>query len=101
MKIYLTKTWSIERTRSAYVLKHVKLTNGTGKNIGPMRMIEARVGTYGDLDTALNKFWEKYLLEGTNDFEGSLEEYITIIRNLINSAIKETRGMVKAWEQDI
>ena len=97
MKIFLTKTWSIESARSGYVLKHSKLTNGTGRYIGPTRMTTTNEGYYSTIEEALEKFWEKLPKEEAKDFEGDINEYITVLKNIVNAALKETKGMVKLW----
>lgn len=100
MKIFLTETWRIEKVRRNYVLKHAKLTTGTGKNKGLLRMITVDEGGYTSVEKALEAFKRKIVEDETSDFEGNIDEYISRIRNILNAADEKMKGMVKAWEQD-
>ena len=99
MKIFLTETWRIEKVRRNYILKHAKLTTGTGKNKGILRMITVDEGAYTNVEDALEAFEKKIVEDETADFEGNIDDYIARIRNILNTADEKMKGMVKTWER--
>lgn len=101
MKIILTDTWSIEGIPLNYVLKHKKISSGTGKNIGETRMVEVDEGYHTTVTGALKSFKGKYIKEQTEDFEGSVEDYIKRIENIENNFFSKLEARVKAWEKGI
>jgi len=100
MKIVLTSTWSIEGIPLNYVLKHKKLSSGTGKNQGETRMIDVDEGYYNTEIAALKGFARKYVKEQTEDFNGNLDEYCNRIQNIMDSAVEKMLKGVKSWEKD-
>lgn len=98
MKIILTDTWSIEGIPLNYVLKHKKLSSGTGKNQGETRMVEVDEGYHTTVTGALKSFEAKYIKEQTEDFEGSVDDYIKRIENIVNNFFTRLEARVKAWE---
>ena len=99
MKIILNETWSIEGIPLNYVLKHKKISSGTGKNIGETRMVECDEGYYCTEIAALKGFSRKYLKEQTEDFNGNLDEYCNRVQNILDSAVEKMLKGVKTWEK--
>ena len=100
MKIILDEEWSIKGVPYNYVLCHMKVSHGKGKNKGAARLVEEEVGYYSSIIGALKGFRDKATKERTEDFEGTIDEYIARITNIQDSAVEKMLKGVKSWEKD-
>lgn len=99
MKIILDENWYITGIPLNYVLKHMKVSNGKGVNAGKTRLVESEEGYYTSIEAALQGFQRKAIKERTEDFEGTLDEYIARIKNINDSAVDKMLKGVKTWEK--
>lgn len=99
MKIILDENWYITGIPLNYVLMHQRVSYGKGKNAGNARLVEVEEGYYTSIEAALEGFNRKAIKERTEDFEGTIEEYIARIKNINDSAVDRMLKGVKSWEK--
>lgn len=99
MKIILDENWYITGIPYNYVLMHQTVSYGKGKNKGAARLVNKEEGYYSSVEGALEGFRKKMVKERTEDFVGSVPEYIARIKNINDSAVDKMLKGVKTWEK--
>lgn len=95
MEIFLTETWKIVKVRKYYVLKQTKLSCGTGKNIGKVRMIEVDHGSSLTIPQAINNFIQLAGDELTEDYKGDLKGFVVRLENIHDENYKRFCKLLK------
>ena len=98
MEINITETWRIVKVRRNYVLKQTRLTNGTGRNIGKIRMIEVDRGSYLTVKKALESFVDQVGDDLTEDYKGDIKGYIARLENIYDDNYKRFCKSIKGVE---
>lgn len=88
--LQLTEGYYIEAIPLNYVLKktYVSYGNGNNKSTKP-RMMETEVGYFMTVEGAIKTYIRELIKEGTQDFNGNLEDYIKRIENITNNATEK------------
>lgn len=72
----------------------VSFGNGANKTDKP-RLVDKQLGYYGTLEKCLKGYIEELQNAGTEDFVGTVEEYIKRIQDINNAAVAEIRRLLK------
>lgn len=93
--IQLSDEYYIESIPLNYVLKkcYVSYGNGNNKSTKP-RMMETEVGYFMTVEGAIKTFIRLIQKDGTQDFNGNLEDYIKRIENITNNATEKIASTI-------
>lgn len=90
MELKITDNYKIVQEGICYTVKSSKMTYGTGRNKSKEPRVTTRdEGYYMTIQDAIEGVCKHLIKDGTEDFEGELNEYIARITNILDNAVEK------------
>lgn len=96
MELKITDNYKIVHEQLCYTVKSTKMTYGRGKNKSSAPRITIHdEGYFSTIQGAIEKVAKLLIEDGTEDFEGNLDEYVARITNILDNAVERMMKGVK------
>lgn len=101
MKIKLSNEYYIEQEPLNFILRRKTTSYGTGKNqYEEPKLVTKDCGYYGSLGEAIKGYFRQAIADKTADFDGSMEEYVKRVENIVDNAVTEIKRLNK-WQKEM